>query len=117
MSAIINFILDHQDALFMSMIVSLFAIIGTYLIYWITNKNRFMKYIPGLILGFVALYKLYTGWLRVTKPEGISDISLAITLGVTGLVSLCFSMILGVIRKPKRRLKVKKIRRRVPKNE
>lgn len=115
MRTILNFVLDHQDGLYMSMIVALFAIIGTYLIYWITNKNKFMKYLPGLLMFFIALYKLYIGWLNITKPEGIDDISLAVTIGVGGVVSLCFAWILGIKRKYKRKPKAKtktKVKRR-----
>lgn len=107
MRTILNFVLDHQDGLYMSMIVSIFAIIGTYLIYWITNKNKLMKYIPSLIMIFISFYKLYTGWVSITRPEGIDDISLAVTVGVGGVVSLCFAWILGIQRKYKKKTKTK----------
>lgn len=112
MRTILNFIIDYQGDLFMTFLIGLFAIIGTFLVFWITNRNRFMKYLPGVIMVFAALYKVYTAWLRITGPEGIGDLSLAIKLGVAGLVSFCYALILGIdikYRSASRKKKVSKI--------
>lgn len=116
MTRLVNFIMDHSEQALIVVFVAVFAMIATYLIYWITNKNRFTKYILGFVLTFIGLYSLISGLENFTRPEGVDLVARAIIIGVAGLVSVCFALIIGVLNKDKGKKKLKRKYKRIKRN-
>lgn len=108
MSSIFNLIIDHQSQLIRVFMVAVLAIIATLLVYWITNRNSFMKYLLGIVLLALSAYWAYLGLGNFVSPEGIQDVYWAILLGVGGIVSIATSFILALTKEPKRKKKKKK---------
>lgn len=86
----------------------LFAII-VIVIHMLFTKLRFAKYIPGIILIFYGLIRLFlntNGGFLKSSPE---DLRAAVLSGACGLVSIFFARILAIMykrdgRKPRRHL-------------
>lgn len=104
MRSILNLILEHQGKTVVFIIGALVSILITYLVYWISNKNRYFKYVPSLALISISAYKLVEGISRITTEEGINNIWSFGIFFVTGMVSLLFALILGVNRNYNQRL-------------
>ncbi|MDO5690001.1 MAG: hypothetical protein Q4G61_07115 [Tissierellia bacterium] len=96
MRAIWELLLDHQGDVYVFPLTALLAVVATYLIYWATNRNRYIKYIPGVVLVFIGLYSLSEGLPRITSAEGVDLINRFGIFFVSGFVALCFALILGV---------------------
>lgn len=103
MTTIINFLIDHTSEILTVFVIGIFSMVLTYLIYWITNRNRFIKYLLGIVLVFFGVYSLSIGLNNIIRPEGIVAISRGIYAGVAGLVSILFALILGINNKGKRK--------------
>lgn len=104
MRSILNLILQHQGKTVVFIIGALVSILITYLVYWISNKNEYFKYVPSLALISISVYKLVGGISRITTEDGISDIWSFGIFFVTGMVSLFFALILGVNKNYEQRL-------------
>ncbi|MDO5718128.1 MAG: hypothetical protein Q4P34_04010 [Tissierellia bacterium] len=101
MRSILNLVLDHQGQATVFPMISLVAVLVTYLLYWISNRNKYMKYLPGVIMIIIGIYNLIEGLPRLTEDEGLSMILRFGIFFVAGFVSLCFALILGINQKYK----------------
>ena len=101
MRSILNLVLDHQQNFFLFSLAGLIAILVTYLIYWISNRNAYIKYIPPILLIIISIYELYLGLPKITESYGLEKIMTFGVLFVAGFVSLMFAFILQLYRKPK----------------
>lgn len=101
MRSILNLVLDYQSRTTIIPLSAFLAIVGTGLIFWISNKNKYIKYVPGLILVFIGIYNLVEGFPRMTDDEGLNMVLRFGIFFVAGFVSLCFALILGIIEKSK----------------
>ncbi|WP_425539616.1 hypothetical protein [Microaceticoccus formicicus] len=99
MRSILNLVLDHQSKTTIFPLASLFAILGVYLIYWISNRNKYIKYVPGLILISIGIYNLVEGLPKITDETGLNMILRFGIFFVSGFVALCYALILGIINK------------------
>ena len=79
--------------------LSVGVILITIITYFIFKKNRFIKYLPGIMLFIIGLYNLF--FLRkVSSPTNeLSRISIAAMAMVTSFVGLATGLIIGVWRK------------------
>lgn len=91
--------MDHQSKTTIFPLASLFAILGVYLIYWISNRNKFIKYVPGFVLIFIGIYNLVEGFPKITDETGLDMILKFGIFFVSGFVALCYALILGIINK------------------
>ncbi len=101
MRSIFNLVLDYQSRTTIIPLSAFLAIIGTGLIFWISNKNKYIKYVPGLILVFIGIYNLVEGFPKMTDEVGLNMVLRFGIFFVAGFVSLCFALILGIIEKSK----------------
>lgn len=99
MRSILNLVMDHQSKTTIFPLASLFAILGVYLIYWISNRNKYIKYVPGFILVFIGVYNLVEGLPKITDETGLNMILRFGIFFVSGFVALCYALILGIINK------------------
>lgn len=102
-SSVINLALDNPNQLLRFIIVSMISIIFTYLLYWITNRNRLVKFVPGIILVIVSFVLLNQGMEIITQARGLELVMNFGLAFVAGFVSLMFALILGVKDKGRRR--------------
>ena len=76
--------------------VSLISIFLTTVIYLVFKGNRYMKYLPGIILLIIGLYNLYSLVTSSDYSDGVTRLLMA-TMGiVTGIVGLSTGLIIGV---------------------
>ncbi len=73
------------------------ALIITFAINIISGKLRFTKYLPGLILIFIGVFTLFTVINALFDQESIPQLVVAVIGISSGLVSLLFAMILGIL--------------------
>lgn len=102
MRTLIDFLFDHQNQLLIYAIVSGLSILITFLAYWVTNRNRIMKYLPAIILIVVSLYELYVGLNTITEESGVNSIMIFGLTFVAGFVGFCYALILGILNKNKK---------------
>lgn len=76
--------------------LSVGVILITIITYFIFKKNRFIKYLPGLILFIIGLYNLLFLGKGSNSANELNRISLAIMAMVTSFVGLATGLIIGV---------------------
>lgn len=94
MTTILNFFKTNSGQFAIVLGLALVSMIATYLIYWVTNKNSFIKYLLGLILIFFSLYTMAQGLKLISTEDGLSLMVRGVYLGVAGLVSILLALIL-----------------------
>lgn len=96
MAELLNSILVAKDRVIMLLILSLAVMLVTYVIYVISGKSSFLKYLPGLLLTGAGIYYLYQGFQNITTRTGLNEFMSATIFGIIGLVGLAYALILGV---------------------
>lgn len=102
MRTVINLVLDHPNQILKFIVVAVVAMLLTYLVYWITNKNRVAKFIPGLVSLLAGFYNLQASLPLLNEPAGLKKLNGFGMFFVAGFVSICYSFILGIYSKRKR---------------
>ena len=74
-----------------------------YLLYRVTNRKKFYKYIPGLIFSAVGIYYLVNGLSNIVTQQGLDSIWDFCVYFVAGFNGLMFAWILGIYNKQKKR--------------
>lgn len=72
------------------------------------NQNRFMKYLPGIILVIIGIYYLYTVSGTLVENESLAEIMSFVTFVISGLLGMLSALILGVYEKPIKKKSKKK---------
>lgn len=94
MTTILNLFRANSGQFVIVLGLALVSMIATYLIYWVTNKNSFIKYLLGLILIFFSIYTMAQGLKLISTDDGLGLMVRGVYLGVAGLVSILLALIL-----------------------
>ena len=78
---------------------SIAIILITVVTYLIFKKNRFIKYLPGLVLFIIGLYNLFFLEKDSYSINELNRISIAAMACITGVVGLSTGLIIGVWKK------------------
>lgn len=78
---------------------SIAVILVTVVTHLIFKKNRFIKYLPGLILFIIGLYNLSFLGKDAYSINELNRISITTMAFITGIVGLSTGLIIGVWRK------------------
>ena len=92
----------YSSSLILLPIMTFIGFILVYLVYRITGRRKFYKYIPGLILSAVGLFFLLTGLSTIVTPKGLDSIWDFCVYFVAGFNSLLFAWMLGIFNKNKK---------------
>lgn len=98
MKALLELMGRYTGQNLMILFVTMLAVIVTSLLYWISNKNRWVKYAPAFVLLLIAIYSLFQGAPRLMVDAGLASMWRFVLFAVSGFVSLCYALILGVIK-------------------
>ena len=97
MSKILEIFQGHTTYMVIGLYVIIGAIVITLVLHLISGRLRFIKYLPGLVLLFIGVFTLFTVINALFDPESIKAIVIAV-LGISsGIISLLFAIILGII--------------------
>lgn len=102
MKALLELMGRYTGQNLMILFVTVLAVIVTSLLYWISNKNRWVKYAPAFVLLFIALYSLFRGAPRLMMDTGLESMWRFVLFAVSGFVSFCYALILGVVKNDRR---------------
>ncbi|KXO17241.1 cytochrome C biosynthesis protein [Peptoniphilus sp. GNH] len=97
MSKVLEMFKGHTTYMMIGVYVIVAALIITFAINIISGKLRFTKYLPGLILIFIGVFTLFTVINALFDQESIPQLVVAVIGISSGLVSLLFAMILGIL--------------------
>lgn len=92
----------YSSSLILLPIMTFIGFILVYLVYRITGRRKFYKYIPGLIFSAVGLFFLLTGLSTIVTPKGLDSIWDFCVYFVAGFNSLLFAWMLGIFNKNKK---------------
>lgn len=92
----------YSSSLILLPIMTFIGFILVYLVYRITGRRKFYKYIPGLIFSAVGLFFLLTGLSIIVTPKGLDSIWDFCVYFVAGFNSLLFAWMLGIFNKNKK---------------
>lgn len=95
-------IIIHLDFAKILGILSLIAVVLTVVLFLLAKNNRFIKYIPGLILFTIGLYNLLYLGKDSSVIEGIDRLYMIITSIISGFIGLSTGLIIGIVKKPKK---------------
>lgn len=109
MSEISKLIQTHNEYLKMILFAVFAIMLIVFAVHYFTEKLRFPKYLPGLVVLVVGIIMLVGLIPNLVVKEYLGNIVIAcITIGV-GVIGLCFGLILGVIFKSKKTYEKDKI--------
>lgn len=97
--------------------IALGTIILTYIIHFFFKDFRYPKYLPGALLLIIGGFTLINSEYAARKLVGIDNIFMGIVAVGSGIVGLCFALILGVYNKEKKNKNNKKSKKQVEKEE
>lgn len=75
------------------------SIIITSVTYLIFKKNRFIKYIPGLILMIVGIYNVFYIGKDSFTLDGVNRLLLITITMVAGFIGISTGLIIGIFKK------------------
>lgn len=96
MTELLEAIMSARDRVLMLLILTIAVLLVTYIIYTISGRTGFIKYLPGLLLTGAGVYYLYRGLQQITTKAGLNELMSAMMFIVIGLVGVCFALILGI---------------------
>jgi hypothetical protein len=85
--------------------VSIAVMAITLLTHLIFKKIGPIKYIPGLVVLIIGIFNFYSVMNNITAVSSLSNLLLFIVGVVSGLVGMCFALIIGILVKPVKRRK------------
>ena len=92
----------YNSSLILLPIMTLIGFVLVYLVYRVTGRRKFYKYLPGLIFSSVGLFFLFTGLSTIVTPKGLDSIWNFCVYFVAGFNSLLFAWMLGIFNKNKK---------------
>ena len=92
----------YSSSLILLPIMTFIGFILVYLVYRVTGRRKFYKYIPGLIFSAVGLFFLLTGLSIIVTTKGLDSIWDFCVYFVAGFNSLLFAWMLGIFNKNKK---------------
>lgn len=118
MFELLNELLLYKDDSMVMIYMSLAAIVLTSITHFIFRKhNRFMKYLPGIILTGIGIYYLYSVLGNLVDTESLAEIMSFVTFVVSGFIGILVALILGIYEKPRKDKSKKKSKIRKKANE
>lgn len=89
--------------------MSIAAAVITVVTHFVFRKlNRFIKYLPGVILIIIGVYYLYTALGGLVENESLPKIMSFVTFVISGFVGILSALILGIYYKPIKKKSKKK---------
>lgn len=105
MDKIRELIQGHNEYLTMILFAVLAMMVVVFAVHFFTERIRFPKYLPGLIVLIVGIV-MFIGLIpKLTDKAYLDNIVMACLLIGLGIIGLCFGLILGVIFKVKKQPK------------
>lgn len=92
----------YNSSLILLPIMTFIGFVLVYLVYRVTGRRKFYKYLPGLIFSSVGLFFLFTGLSTIVTPKGLDSIWNFCVYFVAGFNSLLFAWMLGIFNKKKK---------------
>lgn len=96
---------DSAIILYMVLAIIVLTVISHFLF---RKRNRFIKYLPGIVILLYGLYKLYSVLDSLVDFESLDILMSFVTYTVSGFVGIFFALILGIYEKPRKKRKKKK---------
>lgn len=93
---------DYGNGLILLPAMTLATFVVVYIIYRVTGRRKFYKYLPGIILSGLGLFCLYLGLMSLTERSGLDRIWDFCIYFVAGFNGLLFAWILGIYNKRKK---------------
>lgn len=118
MFELLNELLLYKDDSIVMIYMSVAAMILTTITHFIFRKqNRFMKYLPGIILIGIGIYYLYSVLGSLVDIESLAEIMSFVTFVVSGFIGILIALMLGIYEKPRKDKSKKKSKVRKKTNE
>lgn len=90
-------------------ILCMVTIVITLLISFFSRNHRWVKYLPGLTILFVGLYKFLVLGFEILSKENLSELTLVMILGIISIVSLCTAILFGIVAPKRKKVRRKKV--------
>ncbi|MDO5041269.1 MAG: cytochrome C biosynthesis protein [Peptoniphilus sp.] len=97
MRGLLDMILQNDEYLQLSTYAIVAAIVVTFVVNFATRKLKFAKYIPGIILVFIGIFSFFTVIEDLFNPDNIEILVVFVIACASGLISLLFALIIGII--------------------
>lgn len=94
---------EYGDGLILLPAMTLATFVVVYIVYRVTGRRKFYKYLPGIILSGLGLFFLYLGLVNLTERSGLDRIWDFCIYFVAGFNGLLFAWILGIYNKRKKK--------------
>ena len=98
----LNLLNEYGSGLILLPAMTLAAFVVVYIVYRVTGRRKFYKYLPGIILFGLGLFCLYLGLVGLTERSGLDRIWDFCIYFVAGFNGLLFAWILGIYNKRKK---------------
>lgn len=98
----LNLLSEYGNGLILLPAMTLATFVVVYIVYRVTGRRKFYKYLPGIILSCLGLFFLYLGLVNLTERSGLDRIWDFCIYFVAGFNGLLFAWILGIYNKRKK---------------
>lgn len=99
MHEIIDLMKTYDEYIPMVLYASVGILIITFVVNLLTGSIKFAKYIPGLVALGMGLVILIANSTKLMEKSTLQNLVLSMTGIGSGIIGLCFAMILGIVSK------------------
>ena len=105
MNKIMELVTENSTYLLLTLGAILIGVVLTFIVNFAARDLKFIKYLPGLALVFVGIISLFMVINKLFDPDSLDNLIIFVIGLSSGLVSLIFSLIIGIASSGKNRYK------------
>lgn len=90
---------DHYEFIVICIITILIGLLVTFMMSVFAKNLRFLKYLPGLILILIGVVSLLAVLNNLFASSSLNNILVAVICLTSGVCSLLFALIVGIVTK------------------
>lgn len=105
MNKIMELVMENSTYLLLTLGAILIGVVLTFIVNFAARDLKFIKYLPGLALVFIAIISLFMVINKLFDPDSLDNLIIFVIGVSSGLVSLIFALIIGIASSNKSRYK------------
>ncbi len=97
MNKIMELVTENSTYLLLTLGAILIGVVLTFIVNFAARDLKFIKYLPGLALVFIGIISLFMVINKLFDPDSLDNLIIFVIGLSSGLVSLIFALIIGII--------------------
>ncbi|RVU54934.1 cytochrome C biosynthesis protein [Anaerosphaera multitolerans] len=101
MSKIFDLISGHGQYMTIAIYVIILSLVVTFIVNFVAKNLKFAKYLPGMALICIGMFSFLTVINDLFNPDNLSNLAIFVIGSASGIISLLFALIIGIIQSGK----------------